>query len=128
MNVLSISAVTITSAHPEALADFYRARLGIAIEPSSHGPMRRHFEGWLGAPERGGVHFAVLKGPAPARAAGGPAVTFRVRGIEACVAELQAAGVPLVHRIADLGEGKRLASFRDPDGNVFRLIDLGSSM
>ena len=125
MNVMSVSAITITSPNPEQLAAFYRQRLGIVLEAASHGAMKRHFEGWIGEPERGGVHFAVLKGRAGAAEAGGPAPTFRVRGIEACVAELEQAGTALVHRVADLGEGKRLASFRDPDGNVFRLIDLG---
>ena len=125
MRVMSVSAVTITSAQPERLATFYRERLGVPLESATHGPMQQHYEGWLGSPELGGVHFAVLKGRAGSGDAGGPAPTFRVRGLEACVAELEAAGAPLAHRIADLGEGKRVASFHDPDGNIFRLIDLG---
>jgi catechol 2,3-dioxygenase-like lactoylglutathione lyase family enzyme len=125
MNVLSLSAVVFTSPDPERLAGFYRARLGIPLEAASHGPMKDHQEGWLGDPERGGVHVAVLKGRQPDAASGGPAPTFRVRGLAACVAELEAAGTRPLHKIADLGEGKRVASFRDPDGNIFRLIDLG---
>jgi predicted enzyme related to lactoylglutathione lyase len=121
MNVMSIAAVTITSNDPERLATFYRARLGIPLESASHGPMQRHFEGWLGEPARGGVHFAVLKGAARS----GAAPTFRVYGIDGCLAELQAGGLEAKHRIAELGEGKRLVSFRDCDGNMFRLIDLG---
>jgi predicted enzyme related to lactoylglutathione lyase len=125
MKVLSISAVTITSNDPKRLADFYRSHLGIPLESQSHGPMKEHFEGWLGDPERGGVHFAVLKGRAAVADAGGAAPTFRVQGIDAFVADLKAVGTAPLHAIANLGEGKRLASFRDPDGNVFRLIDLG---
>lgn len=125
MNVISVSAVTITSNDPERLAGFYRRCLGVPLELSSHGPMKHHFEGWLGAPDRGGVHIAVLKGRAGSADAGGPAPTFRVRVIDACVRDLAAEGVAPSHRIANLGEGKRLVSFLDPDGNTFNLIDLG---
>src|SRR5262245_35394962 len=48
MNVASVSAVTITSN-----------------------------EGWLGDPDRGGIHFAVLKGRSGNADVGGPAATFR---------------------------------------------------
>jgi catechol 2,3-dioxygenase-like lactoylglutathione lyase family enzyme len=125
MNALSVSAVVFTSPDPCRLADFYRTHLGIPIESSSHGPLKDHQEGWLGDPARGGVHIAVLKGPGPGPKGGGPAPTFRVRGLDACVAELEAAGTRPAHKIAELGEGKRMVSFRDPDGNIFRLIDLG---
>jgi catechol 2,3-dioxygenase-like lactoylglutathione lyase family enzyme len=125
MNVMSVSAVTITSTDPERLAGFYRRCLGVPLELANHGPMKHHYEGWLGDPERGGVHFAVLKGRSGSADAGGPAPTFRVRGIEACVRELEAEGVRPTHAVADLGEGKRIVSFRDLDGNAFRLIDLG---
>jgi predicted enzyme related to lactoylglutathione lyase len=125
MQVMSVSAITITSNDPERLAAFYREQLGIPLEVSSHGPMKQHYEGWLGSPEQGGVHVAVLKGRGPGADAGGAAPTFRVRGIEAFVSTLPENGAALVHRVADLGEGKRLVSFRDPDGNIFRLIDLG---
>jgi predicted enzyme related to lactoylglutathione lyase len=125
MQVMSVSAVTITSPDPARLAEFYRSQLGVPLNRASHGPIQEHFEGWLGEPAQGGVHFAVLKGRGPADNAGGAAPTFRVRDITACVEELTRAGVARMHQIADLGEGKRLASFRDPDGNVFRLMDLG---
>ena len=118
MNVMSISAVTIASNNPERLAEFYRRCLGVPLQMSSHGPMKHHFEGWLGEPDRGRVHVAVLKGRAGNANAGGPAPTFRVRDIDACVHDLAAEGLAPVHRIADLGEGKRLVSFRDPTGTL----------
>lgn len=62
MNIISVSAVTITSKEPERLATFYRSHLGIPLEAASHGAMQNHFEGWLGEPAHGGVHIAVLKG------------------------------------------------------------------
>jgi predicted enzyme related to lactoylglutathione lyase len=82
--------------------------------------MRDHIEGWLGD-----VHVAVLKGRGPGEQGGGVAPTFRVRGLDRFVAALTTAGTPPVRKVADLGEGKRLATFRDPDGNAFSLIDLG---
>jgi catechol 2,3-dioxygenase-like lactoylglutathione lyase family enzyme len=125
MKVMSVSAVTITSLHPKRLADFYQRCLGIPLELSSHGPTEQHFEGWLGEPSRGGVHFAVLEGASGHPEAGGPAPTFRVRELEACIAELEAEGVRLTRPVAALGGGKRIACFRDWDGNMFSLIDLG---
>src|SRR5262245_32803221 len=77
MNVVSVSAVTITSNDPERLAGFYRRCLGVPLALESHGPMKHHFEGWLGDPDRGGIHFAVLKGRSGNADVGGPAPTFR---------------------------------------------------
>src|SRR5262245_30516722 len=102
MNVMSVSAVTITSSDPERLAGFYRRCPGIPLAEASHGPMKHHFEGWLGAPKRGGVHVAVLKGRSGSADAGGTAPTFRVRGIDACVNDLAAEGIAPAHPIADL--------------------------
>ena len=121
MNVESLSAVVFFSPNPVRLADFYRTHLGIPLEHESHGPMKDHIEGWLG-----GVHVAVLKGRGPGEQGGGVAPTFRVRGLDGFVAALEGAGVAPMRKVADLGEGKRLASFRDPDGNAFSLIDLGN--
>jgi len=119
MKAESLSAVVYHSPQPERLAAFYKEHLGIPFEPGQHGPMRTHLETWFE-----GTHFAILKGAARS-GEGGVSPTFRVKGLERFVAALAEAGVPLKHPIADLGEGKRLASFRDVDGNVFSLIDLG---
>ena len=73
MKVMSLSAVTITSADPGRLAEFYRRCLGVRLAPSSHGSSGEHFEGWLGEPGRGGVHFAVMRGRSGAADGGGPA-------------------------------------------------------
>jgi len=121
MQVQSVSAIVFFSPDPERLASFYRTHLGIPFEPQAHGPMRDHMECDLGD-----LHMAVLKGrPTGGPEAGGMAATFRVKGIDACVKDLAAAGVMSTRKIMDLGEGKRVATFRDPDGNAFNLIDLG---
>jgi len=120
MQIEALSAVVFTSPDPDRLADFYRAHLGIPFQHESHGPMKDHLEA-----ELGGLHFAVLKGKGPGDAGGAVAPTFLVKQLDDHVAALARAGVPRMHKIVDLAEDKRLASFRDPDGNVFHLIDLG---
>jgi catechol 2,3-dioxygenase-like lactoylglutathione lyase family enzyme len=115
-----LSAVVYHSPNPERLADFYRRHLGIPFEHGHHGPMRDHLEAWFE-----GTHFAVLKGPVREAEGGGVSPTFRVKGIERFIEALAEDGVRPKHKVADLGEGKRLVSFRDLDGNVFSLIDLG---
>lgn len=120
MNIESLSAVVFTSPDPSRLADFYKSHLGIPFEHESHGPMKNHLEATVGD-----LHFAVLKGRGPGEGGGGVTPTFRVRGLDGFVSALEVAGVNRLRKILDLGEGKRLASFRDPDGNTFNLIDLG---
>src|SRR6185436_4691191 len=55
----------------------------------------------------------------------GLSATFRVRGLDRFVEDLQTAGVQQLHKVVELGEGKRLVSFRDADENRFSLIDIG---
>lgn len=117
MQIESLSAIVFTSPDPDRLADFYRTRLGIPFVHESHGPMKDHIETWIGD-----VHVAIRKGSA--HAGGGVSPTFRVKRIDEIVSSLARAGVAAMHKVADIGEGKRLASFRDPDGNVFRLIEI----
>ena len=122
MQVDALSAVVFVSPNPSALADFYRQHLGIPFRMESHGPMLHHLEAFLGD-----VHFAVLKGPARSPETGGPAPTFRVSDLDAFVESLRSAGIALRRKVMDLGDGKRLAQFLDPDGNTFSLIEISTS-
>jgi catechol 2,3-dioxygenase-like lactoylglutathione lyase family enzyme len=116
----NLSAVVYASANPERLAAFYREHLGLDFVHQAHGPIRDHLETWFGQ-----MHFAILKGSGR----GSPvSPTFRVKGLETFITQLEAAGAKALSQIADLGEGKRLVSFRDPDGNMFNLLDLGPSV
>jgi predicted enzyme related to lactoylglutathione lyase len=119
MQAESLSAVVYHSPEPERLADFYRRHIGIPFEHGHHGPMRDHLEAFFG-----GMHFAILKGPVR-DGDGAVSPTFRVKGLDRFIGALAEDGVQPKHKVADLGEGKRLVSFRDVDGNVFSLIDLG---
>jgi predicted enzyme related to lactoylglutathione lyase len=119
MNVESVSAVLFYSPDPARLAQFYRAHLGIPFELDRHGAIREHQEADLGD-----IHLAVLKGRGPGADGGGISTTFRVHGLDAFAKRLGEAGTPLLQPILDLGEGKRVASFRDPDGNAFNLVEI----
>lgn len=117
MTTLSFSALTIQSRDPDRLAAFYRDTVGLPLAVHDHGPIAGHHEGDLG-----GVHLAVLKA---SPTIGGPFVpVFRVDDLDACCARLAARGVPALHRPLDLGEGKRVVTFSDPEGNAFRMIEI----
>ncbi len=113
-NVKRVSAVIFTSPEPERLAAFYRQQLGIGFEDESHGPIQHHQEAWLA-----GTHLAIVKAPVK-----GPATTFEVDQLDPWVKRLSDAGCPPLHQVADLGDGKRMCRFVDPDGNRFQLIEI----
>jgi catechol 2,3-dioxygenase-like lactoylglutathione lyase family enzyme len=114
MDVKSLSAVVFSSPEPQRLAEFYRQHLGLTFEAHRHGPVPDHQEAMLA-----GMRFAVIGAER-----GGVSPTFRVRGLETFVERLSRAGIQ-AQAVRDLGEGKRLVSFRDADENLFSLIDLG---
>jgi predicted enzyme related to lactoylglutathione lyase len=121
MKIESVSAVLFYSAQPARLAEFYRTHFGIPFELDRHGAIREHLEADLGD-----VHLAVLKGHAPDGNGGGVAITFRVRTLDAFLEKLERSEIAPIGSVLDLGEGKRVATFRDPDGNSFNLIEIGS--
>lgn len=120
MKIEGLTALVYASPRPDVLADFYRTHLGIPFEHERHGPIQDHLEAWFA-----GVHFAIRKGAS--EGAGPLAPTFRVTDLDACLANFRAHGLPPLHDVAELGEGKRLVSYRDPDGNVFRLMEFGEA-
>ncbi len=124
MTAHALTGVVLYSPDPERLARFYREAIGIPFAPSTHGgAIREHNEGMFG-----GVHFAIWRTTeehAPARGGRGALVpVFRVDDVGAWADRLAARDVPMVYPIVELGEGKRVATFADPDGNAFRLIQI----
>jgi predicted enzyme related to lactoylglutathione lyase len=114
---LSFSALTMHSSDPARLAEFYRDAVGLPLSIHRHGTLGAHYEGGLG-----GVHFAVWQA---SQAVGGPFVpVFRVASLDAELARLTGRGVEARHKPLDIGEGKRVVTLSDPDGNGFRLIEL----
>jgi predicted enzyme related to lactoylglutathione lyase len=114
MDVLQVSALTFQSADPERLATFYRDALGLPLRLNQHGRMPPHHEGDLGD-----VHLAVL--PAHPSAGGPLTPVFRVRDLDAAIAELGARGLETALKPLTLVPGMRVAGFKDPDGNMFRI-------
>ena len=119
MKTETLAALILHSPDPAALAAFYRDALGIPFAPHSHGPTRVHQEAFWN-----GVHFAIWA--SSARPGGTIVPVFRVGDLDGAVGELNARGVAQLHPPIDLGEGKRVVSFTDPDGNQFRLIEVAA--
>ena len=113
----SLAGLVMYSPEPQALAQFYRDALGVPLETARHGHLGDHSEGLLG-----GTHIAIWDAKQGHGAA--PLVpVFRVGRIADVEAGLLAAGGTAAHRVIDLGEGKRVAGYADPDGRHFRLIE-----
>lgn len=120
MLAMTLSALTFQSEDPARLAEFYRDKVGLPLRLDRHGTVAPHHEGDLG-----NIHFAVL--PAALKS-GGPIVpVFRVRNLAASLADLCGQGVEQVLKPLSLGEGMTVAAFKDPDGNVFRLIEFSAA-
>ncbi|WP_341675893.1 VOC family protein [Niveibacterium sp. SC-1] len=114
---LAVAGLVLYSPQPERLVSFYRDALGVPLEAADHGGMGGHHEAILG-----GTHLAIWsarKGHASASIV----PTLRVMSLRDAEACLLAAGATLMHRPINLGEGKRVAGFADPDGRAFRLIE-----
>jgi predicted enzyme related to lactoylglutathione lyase len=127
MHANGLAGLILYSPEPQRLADFYRETLGIPFEPSTHGgAIKAHNEALWNH-----THFAIW-GVSEHHAPDGAAAklrnamvpTFVVDDVDAYAAWLKARGVPSVGKLIELGEGKRLGTFLDPDGNQFRLIQL----
>jgi catechol 2,3-dioxygenase-like lactoylglutathione lyase family enzyme len=94
---------------------FYADVLGLPIA-------RRDGNDWAEF-DAGGRRFA-LPGAAPGQpvAPGGAAAVFTVGDLDEAKADLASRGVVPDHE-GDVSSYARFASFRDPDGNVFQLIE-----
>ena len=120
MLAMNLSALTFQSENPARLAEFYRDKLGLPLRLDQHGAVTPHHEGDLND-----IHLAVL----PAGVAlGGPVVpVFRVRDLTSAIRQLCGQGVEQVLKPLTLDEGMTVAAFKDPDGNVFRLIEFSAA-
>jgi predicted enzyme related to lactoylglutathione lyase len=127
MNANGLAALILYSPEPQRLADFYREALGIPFKPETHGgAIKAHNEAlW------NNTHFAIW-GVSEAHSPDGASSklrnamvpTFAVDDVDAYATWLEGRGVAAVGKLVELGEGKRVGAFLDPDGNQFRLIQL----
>ena len=90
----------------------YTALLGIA--PQADGSYYVGFDAE-------GQHIGLVPGVGP-QGMTAPVAYWHVADIEAKLAEVTAAGATLKEPVRDVGGGRLVASFTDPDGNVLGLV------
>src|SRR5580693_2419655 len=124
-NTTTTSGVTMTSTttqgiktvlHPvtdlEKAKPVYTALLG--VEPQSDAP---YYVGY----EAAGQQIGLVPGGGP-QAMTSPVAYWHVPDIEAKLAEVTAAGATVKEAAHDVGGGRLVATFTDPDGNVLGLL------
>jgi predicted enzyme related to lactoylglutathione lyase len=91
--------------------ELYAALLGMA--PTADSP---YYVGFDAA----GQHIGLVPGGGPDTS--GPVAYWRVADIEAKLAEVTAAGGTVKQAPQDVGGGRLVATFTDPDGNVLGVV------
>ncbi|QEH35217.1 Glyoxalase-like domain protein [Aquisphaera giovannonii] len=114
--VVGIGGVFFKARDPKALAAWYREHLGVPVEPGqTYGTFSsaaaEELTAWSTFPADT-PYFG--PGPSPFM------VNYRVRDLDAMLAQLRAAGVPVDDRVEDYGFG-RFGWATDPEGNRFEL-------
>jgi predicted enzyme related to lactoylglutathione lyase len=71
--------------------------------------------------EAAGQHIGLVPGGGP-QGMTSPVAYWQVQDIEAKLAEVTAAGATLKDPVRDVGGGRLVATFTDPDGNVLGLL------
>ena len=108
-----------TVLHPvsdlEAAKAVYTALLG--VEPQADAP---YYVGY----DVEGQHIGLVPGGGP-QAMTSPVAYWHVADIEAKLAEVTAAGATVKEPAHEVGGGRLVAAFTDPDGNVLGLIQDG---
>lgn len=110
MEILGIDVAFYHADDIERSAAWYREVLGLR-ETADHGDWREF--------DVAGTRFAVDSGTSPAEIPNA-IVSFRVRDLDAAVAELRATGAELASPVIDAGP-TRFVTLRDPSGNLVQL-------
>jgi predicted enzyme related to lactoylglutathione lyase len=115
--VLGFGGVFFKARDPKVLAAWYREHLGVPVEPGqTYGAFTSAAAGeqaaWSAFPADT-KYFG--PGPAPFM------VNYRVRNLDALLAQLRAAGTPVDDRVEDYGDLGRFGWATDPEGNRFEL-------
>ncbi len=109
----SLAGLIVYGEKPGSLLSFYRDQLGIPLALAKHGRIAEHYEAMLEH-----SHVALFRGA--------PRIvpSFRVADLDAALAAAEARGATRALDPLDLGEGKRVAGLRGPDGFEIRLIEI----
>jgi predicted enzyme related to lactoylglutathione lyase len=121
VTVKSICGAIIISRQPEALARFYTEALGLSFEREDHAGLAPHWGVDIGC-----VHFGIhppenFEGQAVGQAS--VVLAFDVTSLSQSQERLDRLGAPCVQAPHDEGFG-RVASFQDPEGNRFEIVEL----
>jgi predicted enzyme related to lactoylglutathione lyase len=110
--VLGIGGYFIRSADPEALGVWYRDRLGLDAD-----------EDGLWNPEQGPTVFATFESETDyfGSRTQGVMINFRVRDLDAMLAQLRAAGTDAIGEPQEMEGVGRFAWVADPEGNRIEL-------
>lgn len=92
--------------------EVYAALLG--VQPQADAPYYVGFEA-------AGQHIGLVPGGGP-QGMTSPVTYWHVADIEAKLAEVTAAGATVKEPVHDVGGGRLVATFTDPDGNVLGLL------
>src|SRR5271169_3559604 len=105
-----------TVLHP--VSDLARAK---AVYTALLGIPPQHDASYYVGFEAEGQHIGLVPGGGP-QGMTSPVAYWHVADIEAKLAEVTAAGARVKDPVRDVGGGRRVASFTDPDGNVLGLL------
>ena len=119
MTVKHLAGVMFISPDPERLADYYKENFGIPFEKRQHGQVREHLEC-----DFEGIHFAILKKAQAAAPSSSIVPSFALADLDGFLEELLKKEIKPLHPVIDIGQGKRISSIADPDGNTIRLIQV----
>ncbi|HEX9708869.1 MAG TPA: VOC family protein [Candidatus Thermoplasmatota archaeon] len=121
MGVKSVCGAILVSRDPEALARFYADALALSFVREEHAGLAPHWGVDIGA-----VHFGIHPPANFKRASAGNGsvvLAFDVTSLSECLSRLERLGAECVQAPHDEGFGV-VASFADPDGNLFEVVEL----
>jgi predicted enzyme related to lactoylglutathione lyase len=125
--ISGLAGSTIFTEDSEKLAAFYKDIVGLPVAPSTGTDPTSGETFWVfGPPDSAvvcvGKHSEVHgKNNDPAR----HIVGLASNDIEADFARLKSAGVEFIEEPTPAGQGLRIATFKDPDGNYIQLLQFG---
>lgn len=121
MAVKSICGAILVSNNPEALARFYGDALAVSFGREEHAGLAPHWGVDIGT-----IHFGIHPPANFKRSSVGKAsvvLAFDVISVSECASRLKRLGSECVQPPHDEGFGV-VASFTDPDGNQFEVVEL----
>ena len=121
MGLKSVCGVILVSEDPKRLAAFYGHVLEVEFEAENHGELEPHYGVAAGL-----LHFGIHPPGNIARNGAGNAtvtIAFNVDSLEKTMARLRQIDARQIQAPHDEGFGP-VASYLDPDGNTFEIVEL----